>query len=210
MHKNYYDILEVSPFATQEEIRRAYRKLALQHHPDTATDITNANRKFHELQQAYKVLSNDIKRQEYHYKHFNFNYKDRKEVNADIILMESRQLTGLVKAINPHKIDFDALLYHLKLILSAHNIALLQASPEQTRHWVVKELLNCCQVLRYKDAYNICQQLLPLASPQQQQQISLFLSRKKRELYWNRYKVLLVLAVAVLFCVTIYFFGRNR
>jgi DnaJ-class molecular chaperone len=57
----YYKLLGVSDQATAEEIKRAYRKLASQHHPDKGGDKT----KFQEIQAAYDTLSNDQKRQQY-------------------------------------------------------------------------------------------------------------------------------------------------
>jgi curved DNA-binding protein len=58
---NYYDILGVSRTATADEIKRAYRKLASQHHPDKGGDTT----KFQEIEAAYRTLSDDQKRAQY-------------------------------------------------------------------------------------------------------------------------------------------------
>lgn len=58
---NYYEILGVGNKATADEIKRAYRKLASQHHPDKGGDKD----KFQEIEQAYRTLSDDSKRQQY-------------------------------------------------------------------------------------------------------------------------------------------------
>jgi molecular chaperone DnaJ len=58
---NYYDILGVSKEASADEIKRAYRKLAIQHHPDKGGDET----KFKEVAEAYETLSDPQKRQMY-------------------------------------------------------------------------------------------------------------------------------------------------
>lgn len=57
----YYDILGVAKEANADEIKRAYRKLASQHHPDKGGD----KNKFQEIEQAYRTLSDDSKRQHY-------------------------------------------------------------------------------------------------------------------------------------------------
>ena len=57
----YYETLGVSDKATADEIKRAYRKLASQHHPDKGGD----KNKFQEIQAAYDTLSNEQKRQQY-------------------------------------------------------------------------------------------------------------------------------------------------
>lgn len=60
--RDYYDILGVSKDATADEIKKAYRKLAVKHHPDKE-DGDEA--KFKEISEAYEVLSDDQKRQQY-------------------------------------------------------------------------------------------------------------------------------------------------
>src|SRR3989344_8772907 len=62
MSKDYYNILGVSKSAGQEEIKKAFRKLAHQYHPDKGSG--NAD-KFKEASEAYSVLSDDKKRAEY-------------------------------------------------------------------------------------------------------------------------------------------------
>ncbi|MFC1841856.1 molecular chaperone DnaJ [Candidatus Dependentiae bacterium] len=63
--KDYYDILGVSKSASKEEIKKAYRKLALKYHPDRNPDNKKAEEKFKEAAQAYEVLSDDQKRKQY-------------------------------------------------------------------------------------------------------------------------------------------------
>ena len=59
--KNYYQILGVEKSATADDIKRAFRRLASQHHPDKGGDTI----KFQEIQEAYGVLGDDAKRAEY-------------------------------------------------------------------------------------------------------------------------------------------------
>lgn len=63
--KNYYKILGVSETASQEEIKKAYRKLAKKFHPDKHRGDKNAESKFKEISEAYAVLGDDKKRKEY-------------------------------------------------------------------------------------------------------------------------------------------------
>lgn len=62
---NHYDILGVEKTATKEEIKKAYRKLALKHHPDRNNNSKESHEKFKQISEAYEVLSNDNKRNMY-------------------------------------------------------------------------------------------------------------------------------------------------
>ncbi len=63
--RDYYEVLGVAKNATPDEIKKAYRKLAIKYHPDRNPDDKNAEEKFKEAAEAYDVLSNEEKRQKY-------------------------------------------------------------------------------------------------------------------------------------------------
>ncbi len=62
--RDYYEILGVSKDASKDEIKRAYRKLSKQYHPDINKE-PGADEKFKEISEAYEVLSDDTKRAQY-------------------------------------------------------------------------------------------------------------------------------------------------
>ncbi|BDB96094.1 molecular chaperone DnaJ [Candidatus Hydrogenosomobacter endosymbioticus] len=63
--KDFYEILGVKKDASSDEIKKAYRKLALRYHPDKNQNDKEAERKFKEITAAYEVLSDDKKRETY-------------------------------------------------------------------------------------------------------------------------------------------------
>jgi len=63
--RDFYEILGVSKTATPEEIKKAYRKTAIQFHPDKNPNNKEAEEKFKEAAEAYEVLSNPEKRAQY-------------------------------------------------------------------------------------------------------------------------------------------------
>src|SRR4028118_124427 len=65
MAKDFYKILGVERTADEKEIKRAYRKLARQHHPDINPNDKSAEAKFKEINEAYQVLSDQEKRDLY-------------------------------------------------------------------------------------------------------------------------------------------------
>src|SRR5436309_6456453 len=63
--RDYYEVLSVGRNASDEEIKRAYRKLAVKYHPDKNPDDPHAEEKFKELGEAYDVLMDADKRAAY-------------------------------------------------------------------------------------------------------------------------------------------------
>lgn len=64
-HREYYDLLGVSQQASQRDIKKAYRKLAMKYHPDKNLGDADAAEKFAKISSAYEVLSDEEKRKEY-------------------------------------------------------------------------------------------------------------------------------------------------
>ena len=63
--RDYYEILGLSKGASETEIKKAYRKLALKYHPDKNPDDSSSEDKFKEAAEAYEILSNADKKSRY-------------------------------------------------------------------------------------------------------------------------------------------------
>src|SRR2546428_1462927 len=63
--RDYYTVLGVNRDASEEDIKKAYRKLAMKHHPDRNPDDKTSEEKFKEAKEAYEILSDARKRAAY-------------------------------------------------------------------------------------------------------------------------------------------------
>ncbi|KAJ7186773.1 X-domain of DnaJ-containing-domain-containing protein [Mycena filopes] len=63
--RGYYDILGITPAATSDEVKKAYRRMAIKHHPDKNPDDPLAEERFKEIAIAYQTLSDDALRKKY-------------------------------------------------------------------------------------------------------------------------------------------------
>ncbi len=207
--KDYYQVLNISSTASLEEIKKAYRKLALQYHPDTANDETFDEEKFREIQEAYTILSNTKKRQEYHYKRFNKAYKAQ-VITPQIIVQQTGELAKLVAVLDPHRLDFDKLYYHVMQALNGSTVRVLQQlNNAALTAAVVQNILATTRFLQYRDAVQVHTLLLGLAANNETliQQVNQQTKQQRLHFYWERYKLLLALLVAVLLCVVFYGMG---
>ena len=83
-YKDYYKILGIEKSASQEDIKKAYRKLAVKYHPDRNPDDPNAEERFKEIGEAYEVLKDPEKRKKYDQLGANWkNYQQSGHQNFD-------------------------------------------------------------------------------------------------------------------------------
>ncbi len=80
-YKDYYQILGVPKNASQEEIKKAYRKLAVKYHPDKHKGDKNAEEKFKQISEAYEVMKDPEKRKRYD--HLGENWKQYQDAGFE-------------------------------------------------------------------------------------------------------------------------------
>lgn len=80
MSRDYYDVLGVNRGASEDEIKQAYRQKAKQYHPDANPNNPSAEARFKEINEAYEVLRDDVKRAAYN--HFGANWQHYQAANG--------------------------------------------------------------------------------------------------------------------------------
>jgi curved DNA-binding protein CbpA len=205
--KDYYQILQVSYTASPAEIKKAYRKLALLYHPDKNVGNALMDAVFQEINEAYEVLSNPIKRKEYHRFYADVHAPYREPVTAKSILEKSIALNQQLAQTNSFHINRDALLHQLQIILTDSNVAILLQSAESN---IVEAAMEQLLLNTRSLPYHLFQQLLPslttLATPYPSalQALQQYTRRKKIYSLWKRYEVIVVLIASLLFCWFMY------
>jgi curved DNA-binding protein CbpA len=210
---DYYQLLGLTPGASADDIRRAYRALAFTWHPDKNPDPA-ASVRFTEIHAAYAVLKDPVKRAEYNYRRYTANPAYRAKpaaIHTADVLREARALYEKTHRLDPFRIDHDRLAFETGLVITPHNITLL------TRETDISELITffsylqpAFRLLPFEMALRLSKELEPLAARHNtfsEELVSLLRELRWRH-YWSRYKIWAALGIAMLFCLLLYLAGR--
>jgi molecular chaperone DnaJ len=213
--KDYYKILELPTTATLQEIKRSFRRLAQQYHPDKNDGSHMAAAHFREIQEAYNVLSNPKKREAYHYQRWYVRSTGKPFASApltpDRILKESRLLQQYVASMNLFHIRFDAVSLHIRELLTENAMGILHEHNDKTvNRAIIQNILQAAQPLPKKFYLPIATLLLQLAGDDATAQayIEQALLHKKQRHVWDNYKWVLMLVITALICWLMYQYGK--
>ena len=222
--RDYYVVLNVQPQASPEEIKLSYRKLALQYHPDRTGGNLQTEALFKEINEAYSVLSNQQKREDYNRLRisqqtmasgYTFStqstYKSNRTpppVTGKTVLFQSTHLRGVVEKANPFAINTDSLFSKIQSILSDPHIhILLNENKRIITARVLHEILICCKPLPQNYFNTITPKLYRLAGYDaiMRNSVQQAIKQKKQDYFWQKYKFWWVLVVTLIICLLIYF-----
>lgn len=216
--KNHYKTLEIAPQASLSEVKKAYRHLARKYHPDLNAHTAQATVYFQEIQLAYEILGNPIKRRSYdnELKHAGQNFfglKDNGLNNSEQILKQSKDLYQYIRSLDQRVVNNDALIDFVLGLLHAENMALLQrADNEECNVQIAENLLNACKGVVASRLFQQLADKLYVLHPDNttamHQRISLELSSRLQKERQNRlvpYAAFLVVFIVILLMLLIVF-----
>lgn len=192
--KDYYRILEIKPTAGTQEIRKAYRAMALRFHPDKNGNNPLAEMRFKEIKEAYEVLGDKSRREAWHYQHYNAYHKNNTAtaITTDDVLQQSIQLFKKYSNQDPFRLNQDTLFMHIRQVLNERHIELLQqAGDVHTNSAVINNILQSTYLLPYSYVQRVSallQQVTPMLQ-ETEGDIQSCLDEKKKQWLWNRYKI---------------------
>lgn len=212
--KDYYKILNVPPTAGTDEIRKAFRNLALKYHPDRNEGDKYKEAMFREVQEAYENLSDPKAREEYNYKRWytrSLGKHFREQALTPLqIQAEAERLANYVSSVNNLQIDFDILSNRIRSVLSLENIEiLLQFNEEGTNETIIGLLLRSCDPLPPMYLEPICILMAKVAGANNflLSTIRNYRDERVSQEYWGKRKGWLVLMGTILICWLMYIYA---
>jgi molecular chaperone DnaJ len=210
--KDYYKILEVSPSATHADIKKSYRRLALQYHPDKNFGNQLYEAKFKEIIEAYKVLSDVKQREDYNRSRNQYTQSEKRRaeqvVTPQTILSQTIDFRKKISVLDPDRMNKLALFQQIQHLLSRHNISILQKNNDpKLNKRIIEEIMFCSRFLPFVHVERICFQLTALAGSDNAmyRKIYSFSKEVRVQTVWNKYKIIVAILLAIIFCFAIYF-----
>ncbi|WP_127130146.1 J domain-containing protein [Pseudoflavitalea rhizosphaerae] len=205
--KDYYKVLEVTPVASLQEIRKSFRRLAIKYHPDKNDGDHLAAARFIEIQEAWEVLSDPQKREEYNYNRWytrrtGAGYTEQ-SLTPEEILASSDKVKNTIASMNFFQVDFHSLSNHIRQLLNETNLNILrQFNRINTNHQIIKNLLQAAAPLPLKEHQPVHISLMQLAGDDEEmkQLLQQALRAKKQRDQWDRYKWLVVILIIAFIC----------
>ncbi len=210
--KDYYQVLEIPYNATELEIKKAYRKLAMRYHPDKNTGNPLAIQHFREIQEAYDILSNPVKRSEYHqirwqHEGFQNRFVSPTLVTPELLLKEAQKINRLVNQMDIFRMNQEALHQELTQLMNAKHRLVLQNCPSES---LLKEFIlsvfRSMNPLKFYYWESLLPSLVQIGGTNNQLLEIIYQNerRKKKEYLWQRWQPLIILLTVALICVLIY------
>jgi molecular chaperone DnaJ len=208
--KDYYKILELSPTSTLKDIKKSYRRLALQFHPDKNPGNPTAAFNFREIQEAYEVLSDPEKRGWY-------NYQLRQPLRGEPsivltfspqdILAASLAIGKSVSLADKFRMNKESLNYEILQLLSRENLeTLTHAGLGNLNRQVINNILYATGPLPYRYVGPILERLAILSGANEEilEKITKYQEQRKWTERWDKSYPWLVLILTFLLCWLIY------
>jgi curved DNA-binding protein CbpA len=214
--KDYYTILELPPSASLDEIKKAYRRLALIYHPDKKGNDPYSIAQFTEIKEAYETLTHPVKKDLYLQQRWyaqSIGQKRKQEVVTPVtVLKQLLELDRYSSRLDVHRMDKEGLYQYLLSLLSNENILTLNSFHEES---VNKEIINSAlkigHYLTLHNAKNIAERLKKITggNTELSDKIDEFISRETRNDYWEQRRVWIIAIIVAILCVGIFVLAKR-
>jgi curved DNA-binding protein CbpA len=210
--KDYYTILGLQPAASITDVKQAYRKLAMQYHPDKNAGNKYAAAQFTDIKEAYEVLTNPHKKEIYlQQRWYNQSIGKRRTeqtVTPVNILKQSLELSRYTASLDTHRMDKQGLCEYIEEMISTEKIEQLNNFNEpDINAEIIKAVLQAAKPLSYDQLLALSDKLKLLAVNNEAiiERIDSQLKQKMTAGKWSQYRPVLIFLITLIICVVIFF-----
>jgi hypothetical protein len=210
--KDYYKTLAVEPSATLPEIKKAYRKLAQQYHPDKTADNPHSAALFTEIKEAYEVLTNPGKKYNYlqkrWYNRATGNNKTQQLITPVNILKQVLEFEQYTAQLDVFRMDRESIFEYLIVLFKEETVEkLVQFNEPDINEQIVLTVLKPLQFLPFHKAILLKDRLIKLAmfNSQTVALIDSKLLAMQKKAQWKKMEWLFILVLTSAICLLIWF-----
>jgi len=213
--KDHYSTLQISPSATQQEVKKAYRLLAHKYHPDKNPDSLFATSHFREIQEAYSILSDEKKRRLYDEERYFSGLSKQKEPKlqgARWLLQQSDQLRKHMMKVDSFSMNHRALQEYVLLFLSDSHLALLeQDEHREISLQIAENLLSAVRNIDYVYLPTIQERMLLLVQgdPNLSTGIAELIQQRKNASTLQKLTPAIIVICTILLCILMYLYAQR-
>jgi curved DNA-binding protein CbpA len=212
--KDYYEILELEPSASVPEIKRSFRKLAQQFHPDKNPTDAYAAARFHEIKEAHEVLTNPARKDYYLQKRWYYRSKGKIKKQDAVtpvnILKRSLELEKYVSSLDKFRMDKHGLQQYVLELLSNEMIDTLHQFREpDTVLQIIRSIIRTIDYLPGHYINILIPQLKRLASENEDsnQLIQTYSIKANKKQLREKFSLLFIITIAIFICLLIFLAG---
>lgn len=208
--KDYYLILGVKAGADIPSIKRAFRKLAMQYHPDKTGDTTADAHHYREIQEAYDTLSDPYKREQYLYTRWlekSMGQQLDKALSAEDILRLFLKAEQYLSQTDHYRTDKRMLFFQVQHTFSESRLStILESKETKLIHTTLQLAMRLCSRLHANQCTELESHFKALLEKDQvsQKEWQKMIEIKEREAKQAKWKLPLLLLITLLICLAIY------
>ena len=215
--KDYYSILECTPMSTRDEIKRNFRRLAQQFHPDKNAENAYATARFHDIKEAYETLTQPAKKNAWLQERWlqqvmNKHVGEVAPLTPYLILGKVLQLEKYMSAADIFRMDQFGMIAKMEDLLSEENRDCLRTfnEPEVNRR-IISHLISSARSFPFPLLQGFIEKLELAAGDDQEshQYILQFKKDLKARHKKESYTLPLILLVTTIICLIIYVAGKQ-
>ena len=215
MHlKDYYGLLEIKPSAGFAEVKKAYRRLAHQFHPDKTGNDPYSAARFAEIKEAYEVLTNPSKKEVYlqrrWYQQSTGSKRTEGILTPETILKQALELERYISKLDVFRMDKAGLHDYIADLVSPANIEKLNSFNDRTTNdEITRVLLSCLQPLSLPYVLPLYEKLSRLhTSVSIREKLDAYIVLRQKTHKRDRYKIWIILVIVIATCLLIFFLGQ--